>query len=430
MDASRALQARLSREVDALQGWVREDDVYTPALFVGFVAYIEQRDAPIFVCDITGEFGRRDSEMVVLADGRTVLDTVVPTERCSDCGETFNTEEDRWHGWSEDFRERLCCECLEAREERMERCSCCGESFDIEEDRWFGWSEVFQARLCLECLDAREEGEEEEEGVEADPNVRPYSADVFRSCRGFRGAKGEKLHDRLPYLGVELEVISPSRSERADLNTCIRHVAIMKADSSLSPGGVEVVTIPATLRWHRTHWRKTFQILGGWEVDSSCGMHVHMSRGSVGPLTLGKMLCFLNAEENCAALEKVAGRTLRDLSGYTKRHDGVTVKTNKDNFNDRYAILNIRPSATIEFRLFRGTIDRETMLRNLEFCVAVRGFCMTTSYHRLTWEDFRAYLIDQGSYPLLSKFLSLPMPTTRGARKARGRKDKVAAACA
>lgn len=122
--------------------------------------------------------------------------------------------------------------------------------------------------------------------------------------------------------------------------------AILKHDGSIGQG-FEIVTAPSTLELHRDNWKPFWSstpqtTLSGWS-SGKCGMHVHITRPSA--LTVGKMLCFLNADDNASLINAVAGRA---QSSWAK----VSPKkvTDWDKSSDRYEALNIQNRKTVEVR--------------------------------------------------------------------------------
>lgn len=111
-----------------------------------------------------------------------------------------------------------------------------------------------------------------------------YSTDVTRQRESFRSLPNELLTERPLWLGVELEVEPKSGIELRECiikaHEAINDFAILKPDSSV-PDGFEIVSVPATLAWHRKAWPKALEKIRGvatsWRAED-CGMHVHFAR--------------------------------------------------------------------------------------------------------------------------------------------------------
>jgi hypothetical protein len=187
---------------------------------------------------------------------------------------------------------------------------------------------------------------------------------------------------------------------------------VLMTDGSLNDSGVEMVTLPYTLEFHRDKfgWPNvlgTAKPIGrSGAGTTACGMHVHVNRKApiLTPLTIGKLLVFVNAKSNSTLIETVAQRT---GESYAKRYekqitDGHDPHAAQDG---RYEALNFT-RRTIEFRIFRGNLRADRVLKNLEFVEASILFCRDTSPERLGTADFLGWLVKRRSqYPNLFRFL-------------------------
>src|SRR6266704_3620272 len=121
------------------------------------------------------------------------------------------------------------------------------------------------------------------------------------------------------YFGIELEVekLAPAPP---DIITRTRQLlgkyAMIKHDGSLSnkgKGGFEIVSVPATLAYHKSGvWNEFFGLLGYYFVPSppTTGLHVHVGLETIGKITAGKMLVFVNSLQNREFIESIAERKL------------------------------------------------------------------------------------------------------------------------
>ena len=103
-------------------------------------------------------------------------------------------------------------------------------------------------------------------------------------------------------------------------------------------------------------------------------MHVHASRAAISPLTLGKLLVFINSSQNRALVNRVAQRT---ENGYCQKHP-KKVTHGLEEASGRYEALHVAKH-TVEFRLFRGNLRYERVLKNIEFCHASIIYCQDAS---------------------------------------------------
>lgn len=266
-------------------------------------------------------------------------------------------------------------------------CDNCGENFHEDEYNSDG--------MCNEC-----------HGESSGP-IQPYSCKDFPSKRG----KGPL------YYGVELEVEVSSSRDRAGAAGCVADdldgFAILKEDGSLD-NGFEIVTCPATLEEQRKGWAPFFAQkypIKSWDT-TTCGMHVHVSRTALSALQVGKLLVFVNNPENKKFVEKMAGRAESSWSKFhsKKLTDGVR------HGPERYEAINTMNARTIEFRIFRGTINKARFFSNLEFVDALVKFTVPAGCslvesaskdaflgfvrkNRKTWPALHATLVRHGYLP-------------------------------
>lgn len=157
-------------------------------------------------------------------------------------------------------------------------------------------------------------------------------------------------------------------------------------DGSLTDG-FELITQPMGLDMHADMWRRVLScdaIRGMRSHDTStCGLHVHVSRAGLTPLTLAKAVVFLNDPCNEFLMRAVARRY---GGNYCKRKTarlGACASS-----YDRYEMLNLTNSRTVEFRLFRGTTRYETLMACVEFAHATLEWAARASCADLSAESF------------------------------------------
>lgn len=220
-----------------------------------------------------------------------------------------------------------------------------------------------------------------------------------------------------PYFyGVELEVekrerSSDSLSESAEacLNLLNKETrfAIAKSDGSLY-NGFELVTCPATLALQIKHWTPFFEKrprgIKSFNT-STCGLHVHASREHLNELTIAKVVCFVNANANRRFVSVIAGR---ESSSWASYHEKKLGDGNKRN-SQRYEAVNLQNDETIEFRIFKGTLKRESVFKAIEFCDALIHYCLPATRSLADSQSragFIAYVKANGKlYPNLLAFI-------------------------
>jgi hypothetical protein len=218
--------------------------------------------------------------------------------------------------------------------------------------------------------------------------VYEYSANVLRYC-GFQGSPSKQL-----YLGAELEVEVKDGAYSTHVQqvyTALGEYGILKRDGSIGYG-FEIVTAPCSLEVHQEVWPAMIPAiskgLASWNT-STCGMHVHVSRAPLDAYTIGKLQVFINAPVNRAAIVAIAGRSETRWAKFTEK----TLENGAQYNNDRYEAINLQNKNTIEFRIFKGTLDLAHILANLEFCDAVCHWALDVPAEQCEmWDVFRAYV--------------------------------------
>jgi hypothetical protein len=211
-----------------------------------------------------------------------------------------------------------------------------------------------------------------------------------------------------------------------------RRCAIAKHDGSLEDGGFELVTVPLTTEQVYGIFGKIKTLGDGrcsaWDRGDDVGHHIHLSKRAIGPLTLGKLLVFMNAERNRSFLEAIACRPAGFNHFCTKK---VTDQGN----SDRYEVLNVTDS-TVEFRLFKSNLYGRAILKNHEFAVAAVRFCEQVSHgfgevdshiDPLHFVNFRTFVAaNRHTYRYLHEFLLSHTSLRVGYRNNAGLPDSVA----
>lgn len=205
------------------------------------------------------------------------------------------------------------------------------------------------------------------------------------------------------HFGVELEVEmtdgDASDEQRHDTARALLDVANSDTrrawaehDGSLV-WGFELITQPMGLDAHAELWPRVLSHPAARALRShdtrTCGLHVHVSRRGLTTLQIARAVVFLNAPENETLVRAIARR-------YGNSYCRIAKKTlhNACGSFDRYEMLNLTNSRTVEFRLFRGTLRAETVLACVEFSNAVLEFARTASNNALNMYAFLAHVYD------------------------------------
>ena len=91
---------------------------------------------------------------------------------------------------------------------------------------------------------------------------------------------------------------------------------------------------------------------------------------------------------NSEFISKLSGRPINPNSQYCQTR---TIKSAVDGtipFDSKYQALNISKPDTIELRIFRGTINPLSFMKNIEFAHAYHAFCDLAGITDLSWKKF------------------------------------------
>lgn len=251
--------------------------------------------------------------------------------------------------------------------------------------------------------------------------------DVIRSW-DYKPAPTFFGNDSKLYMGVELEVDHPKyvcskREAIKEINDIMGKHVYFKEDGSLDDG-FEIVSNPMTLNYHmnKCPWKDMLEAvvdIGFRSHDAyTCGLHVHVSRTGLGETTeeqeetIMKILFFV--ERFWTPLVTFSRRKEGQLARWAKRYglksdvqDVPKDLLDRAKYCNKYYAVNLNPYHTIEFRLFRGTLNYTTFMATLQFVHTVVEFVKATTIEELmdlTWQDFIKKII--GKYEELDEYLA------------------------
>jgi hypothetical protein len=201
-------------------------------------------------------------------------------------------------------------------------------------------------------------------------DVEDYS---YKPYPQFHWVENDPDKDRHVFMGFELEVESNGSEYGgpAHVHGILGDTAYFKEDSSLSDG-FEIVTHPMTLAYaHSMDWSWTQGLLDmgyrSWD-RSTCGLHVHVDRRAfTGRLHQYSFTLLLMRNKALSYL--VAGRQGNSYASFDKSVRAEIPKHIKGEYNNaqRYSAVNVLPTATLEVRMFRGSLKKERILAALEY---------------------------------------------------------------
>ena len=207
---------------------------------------------------------------------------------------------------------------------------------------------------------------------------------------------------------------------------CVTDIAdgrvYLKRDGSVSTG-FEIVSHPATLAYHMydTHWTGILNKCAKHGMRShdaktwggSCGLHVHVGRAGLGrtteerEITIRKVKLLVNRHWNemvkfsrrsASQLDDWASREIseRILEHFASANDAELERElnyyvdTTNTHNERYIAVNCENSATIEFRLFNGTLKRDTLIATMQLCNSICKYAMTHTIRECLESSFLA----------------------------------------
>ena len=209
----------------------------------------------------------------------------------------------------------------------------------------------------------------------------------------------------------------------ADYAYCImkEYPCYIKYDGSLSNQGMEIVTHPQTLKFHKRifKWGNLFEKLKKDKFTSysnnRCGLHIHLSKSWFKPEDYLKFNIIF--DKNFSLLKRFSKRTKTNYC--TRIHSRETRAIEQDKKNarlqdwyDHYKSIYFGNYKTIEFRIFRGTLDIDRFNATLDMTEALSFFVKSYSLvffikttKKQLWYAFLAFVKQCGRYDKLLKYL-------------------------
>lgn len=310
---------------------------------------------------------------------------------CLFCGRTivfgYYRIEDR-------YGNALCYECSRL----YRRCPVCGRFIHKDHVVFDGLEYV-----CPECCSTIEQFEEDDHG----DYIHNYG---YKPKPKFYGH-----HQKDLLFGIELEVDRGGEDNRKAKGLLQivngdddEKFIYVKHDGSLTDG-FEIVSHPASLHHHLNTipWKEAFEYLksNGYESEdtSTCGLHVHINR-----LFLGRTYkTIVNVESRILFffehfwdyIVKFSRRTEYEISRWCYRYHTTDYEEalycNQEN---RYYALNFQNKATIEIRIFKGTLDYNVFEATLRFIDNVVRYCKKYGIRTIEkrgWNGFLNFIVER-----------------------------------
>ncbi len=230
-------------------------------------------------------------------------------------------------------------------------------------------------------------------------NDKYYSSESVAPLSGLHGysfkPKPVFNGDGGKFLGIEMEFHNCGESnERADkIIGDLHKIIYAKHDGSLR-NGMEFVTHPCTPQFHLSNidYDKFFKRVQGLNGKSTAnsGLHIHVNRNFFkGENEIAKIIRFV--ENNFDTLMLFACRTDEDSKWCHKY--GLKVKelpqiyAEAKSVNEKYRSINLCPSDTVEFRMFRSTQDVERVHAYIQFVDVITDLANMDSVRYIGWSN-------------------------------------------
>ena len=215
------------------------------------------------------------------------------------------------------------------------------------------------------------------------------------------------------YYGLELEI--DDGEDRREAARAIQDAGgdcvYLKNDGSLSSDGFEIVTHPATLEHHMNDmpWREIISAARDYDYTShdagTCGLHIHASRTLFGDrkttqdLNIAKCILLIDFwwEQYIVPFSR---RDYEQLNDWAKKPDAKIMasdseyeaicKAKQSGEYSRYKAVNLKNRHTVEFRFFRGTLRRDTIIASIQFVDTLINYVSGVELADLwdkTWTD-------------------------------------------
>jgi len=209
------------------------------------------------------------------------------------------------------------------------------------------------------------------------------------------------------YYGMELEVININKRRingkvengrtdkgndrgkhflAATMSKLHRREFYAKHDGSVE---LEIVSHPMSYDYIMSNWKETFGTMTkifskmgcrSWKYysvdetkEGKCGAHIHVS-STIGKLIILKIVNFFLAENNWHFLQAVSGRKTIDnhYCSFPRMQQYYHGKAlywveNRNGHDNRYMPLNLESQHTVEFRLFRGSLNQDRLMFYFQF---------------------------------------------------------------
>lgn len=364
---------------------------------------------------------------------------------CESCSTPHLKDSMIWANLSDGNQGYVCEECIED-EDNFFYCSHCEEYYPVSQ-RWGEFEGQYVCQVCgIEHYDVCQRCDNVIRRADAYFNSETDETLCFE-CYEESLNKLENVIENYSYkieptflgnapdncyLGVELEV--DNTSDKYDneliykaavkLNEEYSDRLVLKHDGSLVRG-FEITTDACSLDFHTNDfgWEEIMDICKRHtlrsENTSSCGLHCHISRKFFGEtqeeqdLNIAKLMLLTSKFYNSHIL-KFSRRKDSDLRWCMKPdmnyddYDTETTVVDKLKVcksRGRYFAINVENYHTVEYRIFKGSLNFETFLASLQFVVEFSRCAKRISLADIPTITWRDIFVSLEEFPQLKAYL-------------------------
>ena len=374
-----------------------------------------EEDGKICTCGECGEY--KDPEDVYwLSDAETYVCTECLEyydryQQCRECGDWFDTRATDMVLTAYNCNDEYVCPSCYDRYDYWP-CADCGDVYALDDLCYDENSEHYYCSYCYD--DIRRRHKIQNYGYKPTPKFKASTHDEFVTSDDPKSPI---------FLGVELEVdgnynLEPEDGADAVMN-CSDDV-YCKHDGSLD-NGFEIVTHPATLKYHLNDmgWDRICEAASDEGFRShdtnTCGLHVHVGRTQLGEWpdfrvkTITNIITLMCVHKD--NLVKFTRRKPQELEQWAQ-WPTFTVRSEEEDIQNmaidrsasRYRALNLNNRDTIEFRIFKGTLNANTVKATLEMVSNIVGYAMTHRWDVCRTSDWLD-IVHYHEYPELNEYV-------------------------
>ena len=271
--------------------------------------------------------------------------------------------------------------------------------------------------------------------IEEDHGLQTYDFKPMR--RVFHYSTNEKNINKETslFLGFELETEAANSSVgRETMAHLVKQVVGKDCVYCMKDGslynGIEIASFPFTWDWYKKvgkdKWTELLLFLKdkGWRGDlpgeghpNSVGFHVHTTKAAWSNLQVYKLIQFVYNPTNRKVMDIIAGRkpmTYCVISHEDFDRSVMLAKDKKNVSKNHYNMINLNKKSntneggkTIEFRMFKGSVEPLIVHKNLEFIKAIFEFTKDHSKKEMLDFKFAKFIAkNKKEYPCLFEYLN------------------------